>query len=274
MRRSLFVYVVAGAMMMAASPNVFAAPDDGVEAVVSAAQPVEAFQIADNTIDQWIFQGVGGEAQGKDRINRQLKLQLDELAEVCSLSEDQKARLTLAAHGDIKRFFDQVQAVKRKMQVLKNDRNAAGLAWQEAQPLQMKMTTGLFGDSSLFARIVPKTLTPEQSAKYKAIVDDRRKFRYRACILAAVVQLEGQVALRDEQRQKLIELLVDKTRPPKVFGQQNYQVVLYRLASLPKEDLKQIFDDRQWKLLEQPLMQGRSMEQYLVQNGLVEGPAK
>jgi hypothetical protein len=64
-------------------------------------------------------------------------------------------------------------------------------------------------------------------------------------------------------------MLVDKTKTPQSFGQQDYYLVLYRLSTLPAGDLSKILDERQNKLLRPQLEQGRGMKFNLIQNGII-----
>lgn len=185
------------------------------------------------------------------------------------LTDEQKQKLTLAAGGDVKRFFDEVETVRKKFMAVRKDQNAFGQIWQDIQPLQTKLATGLFGDRSLFAKTLHKTLAPEQVVKYDAIQEERKRFRYRAAIEVAIITLESTVPLRHDQREGLIKLLVDETQPPDAFGQQDQQYVLYALATVPKEQVKSLLDDRQWKLLEPQLNGHRNMKQFLMQNGVI-----
>jgi hypothetical protein len=247
---------------------VFAAPDDQ-EPPPAAAVANEGFFMAEENFDQWIFQGVGNANAGRERIKSRLKLQLDELDRVCGLTETQKQKLTLAAHGDTKRFFDQVEEVRKRFQAVKNDQNAFNQIWQEIQPLQQKQMTGLFGETSFFAKTLRKTLSTEQAAKYKVVVDDRRRFRYRASIEVALMTLENSVALRHEQHAALSKLLIEETQPPHVFGQYDYYLVMHQLSKLSEQKVKPLLDERQWKLLQQQFVQFRGMEAFLVQNGMI-----
>jgi hypothetical protein len=47
---------------------------------------------------------------------------------------------------------------------------------------------------------------------------------------------------------------------------------MYEMSKLPPEKLKPLFDERQWKLLQQQFQQSRGMESVLIQNGIIEQP--
>jgi hypothetical protein len=256
-----------GALLLGATDG-FAAPDDE-EPAPDAAAVNQNFNMNESNFDQWVFQGAGNASAGRQRIRSRLKLQLDELHRVCGLTDAQKQKLALAAEGDTKRFFDQVEEVRQKFLKVRNDQNAFNGIWQEIQPLQMKQAAGLFGDKSFYAKTLRKTLNAEQVEKYQAVLDERRRFRYRASIEVAMATLESSVALRNEQREALVHILIDKTQPPIAFGpsQYDYYLVMYRLTSL--KDVKPLFDERQWKLMQQQFNQYRGWKQMLIQNGVI-----
>lgn len=251
---------------------VFAAPDDGEPPPVADAQINNGFMMDEANFDQQIFRGSGNAAAGRARINSHLKLKLDEVNRVCDLTEAQQKKLTLAARGDMKRFFDQVEEVRKKFLAVKNDPNGFNQIWQELSPLQQKQAAGLFGESSIYAKTLRKTLTDEQQAKYRIVVEERRRFRYRATIEVSLTSLGNTVALRHDQHEALLKLLVEETQPPYLFGQYDNHLVMYRLAQLPVNKVKPLLDERQWKLLQQQFNQARGLEAHLVQSGIIDAP--
>jgi hypothetical protein len=254
-------------LCLASAAPAWAAPDD--HEPPAEPQVNGQFEVAEVNFDQWVFQGAGNADAGRKRISSWLTLKLNEVDRACGLSDEQKQKLTLAAGGDVKRFFDEVEVVRKKFMAVRKDQNAFGQIWQDIQPLQAKLATGLFGDRSLFAKTLHKTLAPEQVAKYDAIQEERRGFRYRAAIEVSLVTLENTVPLSSDQRERLIKIMIDETQPPDAFGQQDQQYVMYALANVPKEHVKSLLDERQWKLLEPQLNGHRNMKQFLVQNGVI-----
>ncbi|MBI3865176.1 MAG: hypothetical protein HY290_25150 [Planctomycetia bacterium] len=218
------------------------------------------------------FQQLGNPGGGRARVESQLKALLDELVQTCELNEDQQKRLALAARGDIKRFFERIEEVRKKVRAARNDQNQAQTVWQEVSPLQQQFSRGLFGDESLFAKTVRKTLSEDQQAKYRAALLDRRRIGYRAAIDASLARLGNGVVLKREQQAALKKLLLDETQPPLIFGQYDQQLVLLRLSQLPAAKLREVLDKGQWKQLRPHLLQASGTEDYLAQFGVVEGP--
>jgi hypothetical protein len=201
-----------------------------------------------------------------------LKALLDELEQVSRLSEAQRQQLTLAARGDIKRFFDQVEKVRKKFPAARDDQNLVNQLWQEARPLQEQYVRGLFDDQSLFSKTLHKTLTAEQLAGYQAVVLDRRRVGYRVAIEELLARLGNGVFLRREQRESLQKLLLEETQPPLLFGQLDGEFVLFRLSQLPPEKLREVLDKGQWKQLRTILLQASGTEDFLARHGVIEQP--
>ena len=188
-----------------------AAPDD-VEPPKQAAQALQQFQMDEANFDANVFQPSGNAKQARIQIETKLKLQLDELNRVCGLNDTQQQKLKLAASSDLKRYFDEVAAVRKKVKAGMIDQNAWNNIWQEIQPLRNKQSAGLFGDTSFFAKAVRKTLNDEQNAKYDAVQKERRRFRYRATIEVVMTNMESSVPLRRSQHEAIVKLLLDETQ--------------------------------------------------------------
>jgi len=245
-----------------------AAPDD-VEAVPIQNPVNNNFFMNDDNFEANVFQPSGNAKQARIHIETKLKLQLNELNRICELNDAQKQKLKLAASSDMKRFFDEVEVVRKKFKAGKQDQNAWNQVWQEISPLQAKMAAGLFGDTSFFCKTIRKTLSEEQYSKYSAVIAERRRFRYKSSIETVITSFEDSVALNHTQHDAIVKLLLDETQPPAAFGQHDQQVVMYQLAKLPEAKLKAVLDERQWKQAQMQFNQYRGMEQFLIQNGLI-----
>jgi hypothetical protein len=201
-----------------------------------------------------------------------LSLQVESVGRTCGVSELDRKKLLLAGRGDIKRFFERVEEKRKKFDKVKTDQNKVGEIYQELLPLQIALNTGLFGDGSLYSKTLKRVLSAEDEARYQQVISERNRFRYRARVELAVAQLDQSVGFRDDQRRKLIELILRETPPPARFGQYDYYLVLYQTSRIPEEKIKTIFDEKQWAFLSRQLNQGRGIQRFLRQQGLL--PAK
>ena len=240
--------------------------DEDVEEPVGA---VQAFEIPINNFDQWVFGGGNNLQRGRSRIKSQATLRVDAIDQICGLSEQQKAKLQLASRGDMKRFFDDVDVVRQKFLQVRHDRNAFNQIWKDIQPLQLRIKNGLFEQESLLHKVVRRTLNMQQMAKYETAEQERRRFHYEAKVAAVMTMIESGMPLRDEQRQRLLKVILAETQPPKRFGQYDYYVVMYKLSKIPQDKLKPIFAAGQWRVMQKQFAQGRGMEQFLQQNGFL-----
>ena len=78
------------------------------------------------------------------------------------------------------------------------------------------------------------------------------------------------MGFRDEQRRKLVELIMSETQTPTRFGQYDYYLVMYQAGQIAETKLKPLFEDRQWALLNRQLNQNEvGMEQFLRIQGLL-----
>jgi len=244
--------------------------DDAVDELV--AQPV--FMFADENFDQWLYRDLQNSAGARSRLDALLLLRLEDVVQACSLSDTQRQKLQLAGRGDIKRFFDRVEELRRRFQLVKSDQNRIGEILQEIQPLQLTFQTGPFGDTSIFSKTLNTTLTTEQREGYETAARERRKFRYQAGVELLVTKLDEALVMRAEQRRKFEQILIEETRPPAHFGPYDQQVVLLQAGRIPEEKLRALFDEHQWQTLTRQFQKARELEPFLKSNGfLPDAPA-
>ncbi|MGA8347937.1 MAG: hypothetical protein WB773_08945 [Isosphaeraceae bacterium] len=233
-------------------------------------QPAQAvFMMTDDQFDQWVFGGPRNSRAGSSKLDSLLTLQVDDVARMGILSEAQKKKLLLAGRGDIKRFFDKVEEKRKKFAKVKNDQTKFNEIYQELVPLQAALNSGLFGDGSIYSKTIRRVLSEEEDARYQQVIQDKNRFRYRAKVELVVAQLDQTVGFRDEQRRKLVELIMSETQTPTRFGQYDYYLVMYQAGQIAEAKLKPLFEDRQWALLNRQLNQMRGMEQFLRIQGLL-----
>lgn len=218
----------------------------------------------DEQFEQWVFRQHGNAAEARKRLNSQLRTQLGTIDRMCNLTDAQKEKLQLAGRGDIKRFFDRYETVKRKYQSIEPDMQNLQ---QDTRLLQMALQGGLFQEDSLLLKALPNTLTGEQFARYDAVARERRASRHRATVEQAVAMLHQSVPLRDAQWRQLITLMANETKPSRTSGPYDAYVVLWQLGRLPEERLKPLFSEAQWKRVNAQLARYQQMEPMLKQSG-------
>jgi hypothetical protein len=213
--------------------------------------------------------GLANAAAARNRLDSLLTLNVDDLERTCGLTPVQKKKLLVAGRGDIKRFFDRIEEVRKRFTKNQNDQNQFAQLWQEVQPLRNAYHAGFFGEESIYAKALKATLTPEQVGKHEAVVRDRTLYRYWARVDLAMELLNNEVGFTDDQRRQVVKLLHEETKPPRRLGENDYYVVLYQLSKIPEAKIKPVFEDIQWRFLKRQLDQGRGMEMFLKQNGFV-----
>lgn len=230
------------------------------------------FEIDEKQFDAFVFENLRTAAAARKRLDTLLDLRTNDVDRTCRLSEIQRRKLQLAGRGDIKNFFEQVEAVRQKFLLVRKDQNKFNELWQEIQPLQTTLKAGLHGEDSLFYKTLRNALDPQQLSRYLQVDGERKAYQYRAKVELVVAMLEANLPLRDEQRQKLILLILENTRPPRRFGNADYYVVLWNVSQVPKDKLRPLFEDTEWRILSQQLDQARGMEHWLKQNGALDKP--
>jgi hypothetical protein len=224
-------------------------------------------RISERNIENWIY---GNEYRGRDWLSATLKEKVNELDRACRISETQRQKLILAGEGDIQRFERQVEELKAKCDTAGGIRpEQYNDIFQKTRPLQRTLQLGLFGSGSLFQKTLLTVLGPQQSARLEQVDRDRRAYRYRARVEMCVAQLDAVVSLRDEQRRRLVELVLERSRPPKVFGTYDRFLVLVQMSRVPEETLKSVFDSDQWPEVKKRLTQANRLIPALKRNGMI-----
>ncbi len=255
-------------LLTSISATAIAQDDDDPPEEALLGQPQAQNWMPENQFDQWVFQNFPTAAGARKKLEQMLTLQMDDVDRACQLSEPQKKKLLLAGRGDILRFFESVEVVRKKFLLVRKDQQKFNEIWQDISPLQVKFQAGLFSEDSFYHKTLRNMLKGEQLSKYSEIDNERRKFQYRAKIELVVAMLENALPLRDEQRQKVIELIVEETKPPRSFGQQqDYYIVMWNISKIPEKTLKPLLSDAEWKVLNQQFAQVRGLEQWLKQSG-------
>jgi hypothetical protein len=222
--------------------------------------------ISERNVDSWIY---GNESRGRTWLEASLKQKIDQMGRVCELSDLQKHKLLLAGKGDIQRFETCVDDLKASVKLGAMAPEKYTELFQKTRPLQILVQQGLFGSTSLFQKTLTTLLRPEQLVRYEQLERERRVWRYRARVEMCVAQFDAVLGLRDDQRRRLVQLILNKTRPPKHFGQSDRLLVLVQMSRLPEEDLKSILDPAQWPEMRRRLVNARRMLPALKQNGLI-----
>jgi hypothetical protein len=243
-----------------------AEPEDAVPARALGRVNVapEGADLGDN-IEQWVF-GNRGAAKVRERFQAALTQDINRFDQKYSLTPAQKKKLELAGRQDMKRFFDRVEDAKSEYRRTNGDWNQVGNRIFELQGITNQPHTELFGDGSMLAKTLKKTLTPEQVARHETAA-------YRVRVEWAIGILHSRLVLNPEQRRRLVTLVVDETPPLKRYGSFDYDAIMLQMSRLPREKLRTALDEAQCRNLALRFEQARRMESILVSEGYISRSA-
>jgi hypothetical protein len=196
--------------------------------------------------EAWAFGMKRAEAQA--RVETRLNLEIEWIERCCRITEEQKKKLQITGRGDLKRFFDRVDEVRRKRRDAGDNQARRDEIDMEMQSLQAQLTEELPFHGSMFAKTLTRTLSDRQMAAYREALRESRRFRLRAEVDLVVEVFDMAAGCSDEQRQRLTKLLLEETRLPSKADEE-FQVVLAQAVRLPEAKLRSIFDDSQWRPL-------------------------
>ena len=200
-------------------------------------------------IQSWLFNG-RTETVVRQSLRNQAEQKLSLMKDVCHLSDDQHAKLKLAAAGDVNRFFQEVAQVRKVTAgVNQQDQNAIQEAWNVVSPLSARLHAGIYDEKSLFVKVMTNTLDEAQLKEYQRVLQEQIDRRHHAMVMAVVSKLEESLPLVGDQRDKLIALLDAQTiKEVKQQGMEAY-IGYAKLGKVPDEELEKLFDKDQLKAL-------------------------
>jgi hypothetical protein len=225
----------------------------------------QRFDVTDEQFDQWIYSG-NRDNSGADV---EISLAIEAVDRVCHLTQAQQDKLQLAGRGDFVRFQQRADELRAQYVGKTYDQNDIGKIFEKLQPLINSYRSGLLGRSSLFSKVVRRTLTPEQLQEYEEVEAERLKQRHDNKVRLFVAVFGQSCPLKDDQRSALVELLRTETRPPKRPSQYDWYIVLAQAAKIPEEKFAAILDPAQMRLLKKSLERGRGMAGFLKQQDIL-----
>ncbi|MCG6156406.1 hypothetical protein [Rubinisphaera margarita] len=217
-----------------------------------------------------VFQNQRSKEKAREHCEQLLAARIRGIAQACSLTEEQRTQLELAGQGDISRFFNRFNNMLRTCKLGSISQQEWQENWQLIQPYRNEFTRGLHSEDSLFAKSLEFTLG-DQLDNWEKASAERQLRAYQADIKIVLAQLDCGLPLTDEQRKKLTDVLLaqDISRGYSVTAQYRAYLVLYRMSQIPDEELRPIFLDNEWKIVEAIRNQMKGLEPFLRQQGVI-----
>jgi hypothetical protein len=223
--------------------------------------------------DRWFAFQFRPRIGARNQLELRLAGRIRELDADCYLTAAQVKKLELAGRGDIKRFMDRVDNVRRTLEDLRSSVEDLRAASLEMIDLDANANKRHFGDDSLLCKTLAGMLDPEQVAAREKAVFGRNVIRHRTAVASATRALQANLDMNDEQCKRFAELLLRETRTPRRFGTApDVALVLFQASRIPEERIRPIFDDAQWRILSRWMavyIRGASGEITLMTNGFV-----
>jgi hypothetical protein len=221
--------------------------------------------------DSWIFQGTANRDQAKSSLESRIDLEITRITQTVTLTEEQKERMKLAGHGDIKRFYDRVEKARRQFLSMGEqwEQNRINEAYQLAVPLQQELRKGLFGKDSLLQKVVVTTIDNDQAERMRQENERRLQLRKENAVKVFMVNLGRQMPMTSTQRTKLTELLIENMKSIGVDDIYSNYLVSYRLSKIPRDSYQALFDETQLKVIDQSTQTGQALKAMLKQQELI-----
>jgi hypothetical protein len=226
------------------------------------------FILSEEQFNAWV---TNGQDAPITRIEAQLTLQLRGLTRTCDLSPEQVDKLRLAARGDIERFQARVTEIHDRLVGKSYKQDEINDLWQQIQPLQQELPKVL-GPTSLFNRVMRRTLRESQRVDYDRAQAERNQYRYAAKVRLFVTAFDRAAPMTGAQREALLKLILTKTRRPLRFGQYDFYYVQFHAAAIDDVEFAKILDKAQLDALRRVLEQAGGFGQLLLREGMEPAP--
>jgi hypothetical protein len=119
------------------------------------------FIVASESFDQFIFTG-DTVVERRRRLKGHLERKIFRVDPVYRQTPEQKNKLRLAGQGDIKHFFDEVEAKRQQFERIRTDLDKCREFFGELATLRRAYVTGPFDEGSLFAKILKSMRTSKK----------------------------------------------------------------------------------------------------------------
>ncbi len=142
-------------------------PDGDVGAqVAQLARPINLKELAisSDNFDRWVFDDTRSDEGRKNHLGHLLTEKLHEVRSQGELEPEQLRKLRLAGDGDIKRYFDRVEASRGEFEAVRQDYTAGRLALVQLESLATDYQNGPFGRDSFFSKTLRKIRGDEKAA--------------------------------------------------------------------------------------------------------------
>lgn len=247
--------------------------------LAAAAMLTESRAFAQNGIslaqfDSFIFQQQGVGELTRERLESSIDLQVRRIQQSTQLRDEQKQQLRLAGQGDIQHFFNRVVAARQQFQALDPAKADFREAYEIAAPLQMELMRGLFGEDSMFAKVVRTTLDKEQLEAHQEQEAIRRHQEKEANVRMYISSMEANLPITAAQREALVQLASAQLGELRPNSRLHMQLVAYRLFTIPDEKMAEIFDAGQMAAFRKMRSRMGDVEQILRQQGVLDDDAE
>lgn len=215
-----------------------------------AAQPARVINYSAENFDRLCFRNMIATA-ARAKADRMLNAKAAMTESSVQLTHEQKAKLLLAGEVDIQRFFAAFEQLKSQWKFGSIPQHVFSAQFPKmrsaALPLMERYQKGLHGEGSLYHKAKLTMLTPTDFETTQAFNHKRKQKLYLNLIRATVASLDSRLPLTIEQREAVINTIMENTDPmePLDYNEPMLFAVIPRLKEVESQ-LQPYFSEQEW----------------------------
>lgn len=250
--RGLFRWLVMGVLLWTVVLGRVSHAQDEDQDETAKPRPV-AVRIANRSLnlDRWFFSPYTTEDQFRANLDSILEERVRELHREYGLTQAQEKKLRLAARVEVGRLFAAVDEMRSRFDPVKGDPDKILSLILDMTPERDSLFADPFGERSFFEKVLARTLVGNQAAKYEKALQERALAPFLVWVDLLILNDDEGLGLRTDQRQRLAELLRDHADTARESDRPTYEELVVRVSRLPGKQLRPIFDETQWRRLQQ-----------------------
>ncbi|MCC7420123.1 MAG: hypothetical protein IT428_07585 [Planctomycetaceae bacterium] len=222
------------------------------------------FQFSPDDVEMAVIGDVSDRSQFRNRQEEEIARQIQRIESAFPLPGPMRRKLEMAARGDVARFYEDLDRLKRDVGTQRLQIDDLQKFQQQCMELNARAAGSLHGSDSLFQKTFRSILDPDLKNRLEIAARKAARKEHTERIDKLFEEIDRVMSLKAAQREKLHALFTSRIKPPKVDGLDIFETAslqrnrpqqgfptefLQSLAAIPDDEYQKIVTERQWTTL-------------------------